>query len=288
MLGRTERVMVVKPSTEPFNPCCFAASDVRKLCWMINTTCNLSCKHCAVFDNDFIRDFTGVTCQQDIDDVMTFIQLMDIKSVVVSGGEPTLSPWLVPILKSLRDRRLKFSLSTNATLITDSLILQFINAGLVKATVSFDGATDQTHDQLRGEGAFSKMLSGLRRLIKAGVTITAGVFIREEVIPELPALSRLCAEEGVSKLSLLWPIKQGRYRNLSETLSEKSLQAAALILKDLATCGLDVMVLRPECTDPGCPSGKRIWGAIGGKALPLCVYKGGLLESRSPLILALD
>jgi MoaA/NifB/PqqE/SkfB family radical SAM enzyme len=214
---------------------------------------------------------------------MQFVRQNGIASVVVSGGEPTLSKWLIPVVRTLKANGLEFSVSTNATLLTEERTTELASAGLTKATVSLDGATAATHDQLRGPGAFGKALQGLRRLVKAGIDVTVGMFVRDVVVAELRELGSLCCYEGVAKLSFLWPILQGRCRNGGGVL-DMSFERELMVRSDeLAASGLEVSLLRPECWSEECPSGRFIFGAIGGEAFPMCVYKGYMRMGASPV-----
>lgn len=263
------------PSAIVSTSCCFSMQETPKLCWMITTACNLACRHCAVFDNPFVEAFGGVTCRDDVSRVLRFIVRCGVRSVVITGGEPTLSPWLDSIVAAVYEHGRSLSLSTNATRLTKPFVTRLTRLGLGKATVSVDGATAVTHDHLRGGGAFEAALKGLRLLVAEGVAVTAGVFVRKEIIPEIDEILALCEREGVGKLSLLWPVQQGRCRRMQADLVESSPDKLANRFRGGAGGRVTVEIYRPRCTDDGCPSGRTIYGAIGGHVLPGCVYKPG-------------
>ena len=143
---------------------------------MINTACNLKCGHCAVFENTFFDRRRPVSSSSDISQVLTFAAIKNIQRVIVSGGEPTLSPWLLPVFDALLNEALEFSLSTNGTTIDSSFARRLFEHGLRKVTVSLDGARTITHEQLRGVGTFPLALRGATALAAAGVDVTVGVF----------------------------------------------------------------------------------------------------------------
>src|SRR4051812_17409205 len=123
MAPRTSSSSILRPRASSPDPamgtspigCCFSLDGARKLCWMIHTGCNLHCDHCAVFDNDFVAAHPGVRGEDDVERVIAFIATRGITKIVLSGGEPTLSKWCVPIVRRLAAKGLEFSLSTNAT-----------------------------------------------------------------------------------------------------------------------------------------------------------------------------
>lgn len=254
--------------------CCFRLHGPPKLCWMINTGCNLRCPHCAVFENPFVGSFAGLRRREDIDPVLDFIAQRGIRKVVVSGGEPTLSPWLQPALAALHEASIDFSLSTNATTLTAQRTRALASLGLRKATVSLDGATAGTHDQLRGRGAWLRAHRGIELLIDASVEVSVGVFLRDAAAKEAGALADDCARIGVDRLSFFRPIPRGRYTSnraaLPSTVSTYALLNATAPAR---AEGLRVTVHTPRCESSDCPSGTHIYGAIGRSPFEHCVYK---------------
>lgn len=256
---------------------------------MINKRCNLKCSHCAVFDNAFTDQYRGVNSVRDIEKVMAFLDDHRISSVIVSGGEPTLSPWLPTIVSSLHRSDRSFSVSTNATRLTGRVLRDLIRKGLTKATVSLDGGIPATHDSLRGTGTFEQAIAGLRLLSNSGVKVTIGVFLRPEITQELSQLARLCSEIGVTSISLLAPVAQGRCRNGAANLLVPAVTDQDLFDEiHLGGHAIDVSIMRPECQSESCPSGAEIFGAIGASVFDHCVYKGfetsrALLEYAVPV-----
>lgn len=263
--------------------CCFSVDGAQKLCWMIHTGCNLRCDHCAVFDNDFVAAQRGVRGQRDIERVMAFVSARRISKIVLSGGEPTLSKWCVPIIRRLAADGLEFSLSTNATTLTGRRVERLVQAGLRKATVSLDGAQAATHDRVRGEGSYDRALAGTAMLADAGVAVSVGMFLRDDSYDEVAGLGRICRELGVERLSLFYPVVRGRYAQRATAPPPVDPSALVRALRPVRLAGMRVTVHAPRCDEHDCPSGDTIWGAIGGQTFEHCVYK-----HRSGRRLALD
>src|SRR5687767_14058669 len=98
-------------------PCCFATPRRPELCWMVTVSCNLKCSFCSVFENPFVSQYRGVESHNDISRVVFFAQQHQVEKVVLTGGEPTASRWLIPAMDSLTETNIPMSLSTNATLL---------------------------------------------------------------------------------------------------------------------------------------------------------------------------
>lgn len=237
--------------------------------------CNLRCGHCAVFDNAFVSDQREVSSWQDIHDVLDAASNIGVRDIVLTGGEPTLSPWLVPALRQATRRGFSCSLSTNGTLVTPTLVAALVEAGLEKATVSLDGATARSHEALRGQRTFEATRSGICALVAGGVAVTIGAFIRTELVDEVPRLIRMCAELGAPRLTLLAPIYQGRCHSGDFPL-ESAFADSRSVFALGRDAGVNIRVMRPQCEASECPSGEQIFGAAGATVFPFCLYKGEL------------
>jgi radical SAM protein with 4Fe4S-binding SPASM domain len=80
-------------------------------------------------------------------------------------------------------------------------------------SISLDGGTEQTHDRLRGAGAFRRTLRNLRRLSDAGARYSLQCVLNRTNIDTIPALYALAAELAPGPLclsfSLLNPLGRG-------------------------------------------------------------------------------
>ncbi len=91
----------------------------------INQQCNLSCRAC-------YREKTGSskTIAQVMADLDTIEQHQQVQTVSVAGGEPTLHPDLVEIVRLIHQRGHSVSLVTNGLLLDDALLAELKRAGL--------------------------------------------------------------------------------------------------------------------------------------------------------------
>lgn len=92
-------------------------------------------------------------------------------SVTVGGGEPFTRPDIASILSEVASRPLRFSVNTNATLIgrREAALLASFRPRLDSVTVSLDGPDAETHDRVRGSGAFDAALGGVECLLAEGI-----------------------------------------------------------------------------------------------------------------------
>jgi len=90
-------------------------------------------------------------------------------SFVLCGGEPLLSPFLIPILDELSGRwsDARIAITTNGTPL-DRAMVRRLSRYNTAFQISLDGPDAIRHDAVRGSGAFDAAMSGLAALQEAG------------------------------------------------------------------------------------------------------------------------
>ena len=165
----------------------------------LTNQCNLSCQYCYEFGADKIATPEGKPKFMDFETAKASVDFLLEQSagrrtlhVTFFGGETLMN---FPLLKNVvgyanqraaeQGRRIDFSLTTNATLLTPAII-EFLSENRIGVTVSMDGPAE-LHDKLRvfanGRGSYDIIEPRVRALIQnhrtrpitARVTLTAGV-----------------------------------------------------------------------------------------------------------------
>ena len=183
----------------------------------ITQACNLRCSYCAYADvnNTAQRSHSGKrmsweTAKKAVDFLRD--HSAESKEVAVSfyGGEPTLEFDLVKKIVSYAEeqflgRDLRFSMTTNATVLTDEII-KFIVDHKVNVMISLDGPKP-IHDRNRpfadGRGSFDKTFDSLRRLVGAyKETDVAPISINMVLDPQysLDGIERLLSDPVFKKV----------------------------------------------------------------------------------------
>lgn len=129
---------------------------------VITELCNLSCRHCATSSPRFSQDNLNLN-----EWLRLLRRLVELKvfELVISGGEPLCYKDLFTLLEYIEGTHLRYTLNTNATLITQEIAKRL--GGLRRLDgilVGLDGSTALVHDALRGEGAFQRTLRGIELL----------------------------------------------------------------------------------------------------------------------------
>ena len=98
--------------------------------------------------------------------------------VCLGGGEPFLRRDLVDLISGIVNNRMRFSIISNGTLVSDS-IASFLTQTrrLNYVQISLDSATAAEHDCCRGEGSWEGAVRGIRILRDHGINVTVRVTI---------------------------------------------------------------------------------------------------------------
>ncbi len=160
----------------------------------ITNRCNLRCRYCSHFSSpgDVDRDLPK-------EEWFRFFEELNrcaVMSVTLSGGEPFFREDLFEIIDGIVRNRMRFSILTNGTLITEDVARFLASTGRCDSVqVSIDGSIPTTHDSFRGEGNFRKAVEGIKHLQGHGVPVTVRVTIHRQNVMELEDIARFLLEE---------------------------------------------------------------------------------------------
>lgn len=164
--------------------------------------CNLHCAYCFYADEMAGRsDVPGERWRVFFAELKT----LAVRGLTLSGGEVFMRPDLWELVDALVEARMRYSLLTNGTLITDAT-LDALGSGarrrrLDAIQVSIDGSRAAVHDASRGIGSFEKAIRGLRLLQEAGLPVTARITVNQHNVGDLEnTVSLLLDEIGLARI----------------------------------------------------------------------------------------
>jgi SynChlorMet cassette radical SAM/SPASM protein ScmE len=155
----------------------------------ITGKCNLRCLYCLHFTS-------AMDVPEDLptEEWLTFfgeLGRLAVLRVIIEGGEPFVRADLPEIIEGIVKNRLRFSILSNGTLITEELAAFLSATGRCdEVQVSIDGSKPETHDACRGKGNFQKAVEGLENLKRQGVPVKVRVTINRHNVEDLPEVAR--------------------------------------------------------------------------------------------------
>lgn len=131
---------------------------------------------------------------EDLFNVFNQMDLLNVRTLKITGGEPLTYPNIKDILKEISNKRFECIILTNAMLLDEELI-DIISEGAIKLGISLDGYKKQSHDFLRGKGAFDILMQKLYELKKAKANVSITMSVNRINYLEIEELSKFAIEE---------------------------------------------------------------------------------------------
>ncbi len=216
---------------------------LRMLFWESTIRCNLACAHCRRLESNEadIADLSTAQAEDLIRQLADLGQRQPQMPVLVfSGGEPLCRADLFPLIGTARQRGIIPALATNGTLIDKDKARQIREAGVMRVSVSLDGATAEVHDRMRQiPGAFDQAVEGVRRLHEHLVPFQINMTLTKQNAGQLQEVYDLARSLGAVAVHLFMLVPVGCGEILAETdmLSPQAYEQIMQEIVDLESRG---------------------------------------------------
>ena len=256
----------------------------RKALVQINEDCNLHCAHCFVSATKVGKHMPLV---EVLDKVIPRLAQCRVTRVTLTGGEPTLHPDFMEIVRAFHDAGMQVGICTNATTLDDDRIAELAEVGGVHCNVSLDGFAAESHGRFRGDRAsFEVTVVTVRKLAEAhllqGLLCTPNTLARNEEYAELCAFAR---EHG-ARYVLLNPLgSMGRGVKSQRALAKTTMHMQEIFEQTIGFDGpdLDIAHIRFPNTEgrplSGCEAGTILYVFTPGE-VTVCPYL--VFAARTP------
>ncbi len=171
------------------------SKDTRNVFLHILTACNLRCRHCYINPKQH-----GIRMLPAAEAIEWLRLLADSgANLVLLGGEPTLHPDLPEIIRAARSMGYgSITVDTNGYLFHNFLERSGPD-DLDYLSFSLDGATAETNDAIRGQGAYDACVAGIRKAVAKGFHTSLIYTASRDNIHELSRMPPLLAALGVRR-----------------------------------------------------------------------------------------
>ena len=162
----------------PFQPIINNSINL-EVAWIeITEKCNLKCVHC--YEGN-VHESNGSSLSIDQwKDVIKQLANLNIKRLIIIGGEPGCYPYLNDIINYAACFPIDITLFTNATCFTEKL-LDCVVKNKIQVKVSVYGHCGKIHDSVTGvPGSFDKMTTAIEKLISHGISVSSALIILKE------------------------------------------------------------------------------------------------------------
>ncbi|MBI5069928.1 MAG: radical SAM protein [Deltaproteobacteria bacterium] len=186
-----------------------AAPSPRALTLAITSRCALRCRHCLVESGPGAGpgDVPLARCLA----VVRELAALGGEEIWLTGGEPMLHAAWGEILAHCGPQRFRtVGLQTSGHLLGEDQVATLRDLSLegLRVEVSLDGASQRSHDLVRGPGTFRRALDGIHRMARAGMAgrvVVAFTEMRHNLaeLPQLLDLADGLGLQGVRSSTLL-------------------------------------------------------------------------------------
>lgn len=173
--------------------------------WLITARCNLSCSHC------YAAKFIG---SEELDRE-TALRLVysaaaaGVKHLGLSGGEVFMRPDALGILELAASLGMTTSVVSNGLPLKGETLQRLARYGTY-IFLSLDGATQETHERVRGKGMWERTLQAASRLKRAGVPFSTIMAVSKENASEVAEFIELTRELGAWGACIIPVMATGR------------------------------------------------------------------------------
>jgi len=186
------------------------------MCWYsITEECDLHCKFCFA---DSHEPWDNELTTQEVYDLLDNIAEAGTRAIVFGGGEPTLRPDLLDVMRyAARYKGMFVALNTHGQHLTRTLVRGLANAGVSQVKVSVDGLRE-SHDWNRGTGTFDKCVQALKNCVDIGIgSIIWIATISQKNYHEVPQMVEMAMGLGVD-ICMVQLFPGGRWKGRSDLL----------------------------------------------------------------------
>jgi len=182
--------------------------------WEITMGCNMRCKHCG---SSCTSSLPGELTTEEALDLCDQLGSLGFKYVNLSGGEPLLRKDWDQIAERLNSLGVQPLMISNGWFVDDSMAKRIHEVGVGKFAISLDGLRS-THDYMRCEGSFDRVMKALRILDDNGVHTAIITTINKRNLPELMEMKDILKEQGVGTWQLQIATPMGSFHGYKEEL----------------------------------------------------------------------
>ena len=227
-------------------PVCAIASEVQfqplfslparapyKVDFALTYACNNNCPHCY---NEPERFTMRPLDKDDAFRVIDKLVAIGVPHLILTGGEPTLYPWLLELVHYADQRGLIVGMNTNGRrLARPTLARDLAEAGLNHVQITLEASQAEVHDAMVGvTGAFHETVAGIKNALSAGLlTITNTTLTRQNQHLALETIAFL-HELGLTTFAMNGIIHAGGGLYTPDAIPAEDMYALLAAIRDTA------------------------------------------------------
>jgi len=215
--------------------------------WNFTNACNLRCSHC------YQRAGTPQPAELSLTEKLKVVEELDeagVAAIALSGGEPTLCPDYLVVVKEAARRGMYVGIATNGWRFADfDELKKAVDAGLRYLEVSVDSANPRKHNAFRGvEGSWERAVKALENGVKLGINPAMATTVTKMNLDEVDDIIELAESIGVRRVVFFNFIPTGRGRDLVnlDLEPEEREEFMRLIYREMVKRKMEIYTTAPQ------------------------------------------
>jgi len=168
----------------------------------LTNACNLACAHC-------YREVDGID-NLSLDDIETLCESLPVRAINLGTGENALHPQFKQIIRYLKDRDLKLTITSNGysiSQLSDEEVRYFHDVEF-----SLDFPTEREQDCFRGDGNWRLIEDQMERCRRLGASVTVTAVMMSTNYEKVAEIARVAGSRGaVLRVNAYQPVKSDAF-----------------------------------------------------------------------------
>ncbi len=183
----------------------YPLSHPKELNFQVTNRCPLNCIMCNISK---LSPSSNEMTYEEMRDVIDQVVDWGVEYISFVGGEALVRKNdTLRLIKYSNERGFHTTLISSGYFLDRKVCKELIDNGLNRLTISLDGATEKTHDYIRGKGAFEKAISSMGKLVElrgkvsnCDLALDFSTVIMSHNFRELVDIYRLAKNIGVDRI----------------------------------------------------------------------------------------
>jgi len=174
----------------------------------VSRVCNLSCPAC------MRRADSSLAQQRKETPFCTLDRFREIHKQIptlgtlnfMGDGEPLMNPELIDIIHYAATQNIHTLLTTNATLLTPSIVKKLKDGKVYRIHASIDAAEKKLYEEMRVGATWETTLENLKTVSREGIPLCINMVLTQKNIHQMPHIVWLAKGVGAEAVTFLMPI----------------------------------------------------------------------------------
>jgi radical SAM protein with 4Fe4S-binding SPASM domain len=175
---------------------------MRTIFWEVTARCNLRCKHCYLHE-ELTTPSAEPGDELGTEECLNIVDQFDEANVFyvgVLGGEPFCRPDIMDILRYMGEKKFWTRVTTNGTLIDETIARDLADIGVKGLFVSLEGPHAEINDAIRGTGSFKKAVKGINYLRDFGIPFEVQMTVNKINYDRIDEMMDFCLKIGAGRV----------------------------------------------------------------------------------------